>query len=142
LALYQQLLNSTEKSSPFYNEVLANYYACHAALAMAEKKPFEELENSRKIPSFEAAYNIAVGLAALGRNDRATERLKMATNACKASLKQAGYTENEINEELACIEVQTAYILQKQSITGEARKIYEKVLNSKYVFLNHLSSIR
>lgn len=81
---------------------------------------------------FEVAYNIAVGLAALERYDQAKEYLNSASVGCNNSLKQAGYSDQEIQEELACIDVQMAYLLQKQSSVDQSRAVYGDILRSKY----------
>jgi hypothetical protein len=50
---------------------------------------------------------------------------------CKESF--ADLSPNELKDELAAIEVQSAYVLQLQAQTEAAHKIYQEIINSKYV---------
>eukprot|EP01090_Pellita_catalonica_P003521 TRINITY_DN13189_c0_g1_i1.p1 TRINITY_DN13189_c0_g1~~TRINITY_DN13189_c0_g1_i1.p1 ORF type:complete len:659 (+),score=150.99 TRINITY_DN13189_c0_g1_i1:53-2029(+) len=80
---------------------------------------------------FEFAYNVGCAYAADGHYNDACKYLQIAQTTCKHKLAEEDATEEEIEEELATISTQLAYVYQMQARTKEALEIYNGVVKSE-----------
>uniref|UniRef100_A0A915DFZ4 Signal recognition particle subunit SRP72 n=1 Tax=Ditylenchus dipsaci TaxID=166011 RepID=A0A915DFZ4_9BILA len=90
-------------------------------------------------------YNHACYLIYQDKLAEATQLLQDAAVKCHETLTEDGLTEEEIQEELAIIEIQKAYALQKAGSTDEAVRIYTEMeknssadTNVKAIIMNNL----
>lgn len=56
----------------------------------------------------------------------------MFSEVCQSTLQEEGLTAEEIDDELAIIVVQRAFVLQMLGRGDEARKIYDDIQQSRY----------
>jgi signal recognition particle subunit SRP72 len=124
-----------EKSSKLYenlkpnDEVLTNLSAAYI-LADEPKKALDAI-NRAKENTHELAYNGSCAAIDLGDFDQARKFLDLATKLCKESLSDSSYSEEEIQDELAPIRVQSAYVSHLTGDVATAEKIYESIMEHK-----------
>jgi signal recognition particle subunit SRP72 len=78
--------------------------------------------------SHEFMYNAACCYIESGSLDAAQQCLEAAANICRESMKRDGASEQEIQDELAVIQAQQAYIMQRRGKEKEAMEQYEEIL--------------
>lgn len=76
-------------------------------------------------------YNSACALAGKGKYLEAEKKLRTSEKLCREFLEEDGATEEDIQEEMAIIEVQLAYCLQMQGKVKDAAIIYSDALKQK-----------
>ncbi|KAI8816789.1 uncharacterized protein EV422DRAFT_269307 [Fimicolochytrium jonesii] len=109
-------------------ELRANIAAVRAAAASAGVALAEEMDLDEPLDSYEMMYNTACKHIANGHLDDAVPLLDSAKAACRKSLVEEGYTEQEIAHELGIMDLQLAYIRQVQGKHTEAARLYDAVL--------------
>jgi len=81
--------------------------------------------------SYELRYNSGCSMAAIGEYNEAEEELKQAETQAREFLAEEGEAEEDIEDEIAIIKVQLAYVLQMQGKEKEAQALYNTVLKNK-----------
>ncbi|KAF9582734.1 hypothetical protein BGW38_010828, partial [Lunasporangiospora selenospora] len=130
LELYHGMLKDTNKSDEGYNDILTNFNACKAAI-LYSGQPLDDkwkLEDVTKV-TYELSFNSACARISAGDYTQALKLLEEAKEICRETLRD--YEEEEIEQELAIILVQTAYVYQLLGRTEQAREIYQSVLKIK-----------
>ncbi|KAF9200649.1 hypothetical protein BGZ49_009107 [Haplosporangium sp. Z 27] len=127
---YAGMLKDTPKTDDSYNDILTNFNACKAAVLYAG----ESLDDRWKVEdvtetSYELSFNSACARIAQGDYTQALKLLEEAKRICRDALKD--YDEEEIEQELAIIVVQTAYVYQLLGRVEQARELYQSVLKIK-----------
>lgn len=148
ISIYRSLLSSSslEAVDP---QLLVNLCAAASfSKKTAAMREVRELLGS-KVPatSYELAYNLACCMIRLGDAAKAKELLLLAIQYCESSLKEEGYTEAELLEEIAVLRLQLGYVTQ---ILGESSEgLYQQVLDAdptdaelKAVAVNNLASVQ
>ncbi|KAJ8317050.1 hypothetical protein KUTeg_004954 [Tegillarca granosa] len=126
--LYRDLIKNSEDD--FDEERETNLSAVLASLQLWDEQNMDD--PGLKEVSYELCYNMACYL--IGKNDLvgAEKKLRKAEALCKKSFDDdPDITEDEIEEELAIIRVQLAYVLQKQGKNEESLQMYNQVLKNK-----------
>mmetsp|Transcript_15424 Transcript_15424/g.60279 ORF Transcript_15424/g.60279 Transcript_15424/m.60279 type:complete len:664 (+) Transcript_15424:24-2015(+) len=97
--------------------------------------------------NYELAYNLACCMIRLGDAGRARSLLQTAIAFCTSSLQEEGYTQKELEEELAVLRLQLGYV--NQILGGSAEALYQQVLEGdpsdaelKAVAVNNLASVQ
>ncbi|KAL0483037.1 signal recognition particle subunit SRP72 [Acrasis kona] len=127
-------LGNYEKASKLYesfttsDEILTNLSAAYT-LADQPKKALDAIKRAEE-NTHELAYNGSCASIDLKDYEQARRFLDLATKLCKDSL-DSEYTEEEIQEELTPIRVQTAYLSHLVGDVSAAENIYESVLEHK-----------
>jgi signal recognition particle subunit SRP72 len=130
---YEQLekvlnnLPSIERGKYSHDEFLTNLSASHAM-----EHDFENaLKTCDRGDTYELLYNASCAYIGLKKYDQALQSLKESERLCRKMAEEEEMTEEELNNELAAIIVQIAYVKQ---ITGDldgALQIYEDILKNK-----------
>ncbi|MCO5562108.1 hypothetical protein L7F22_015734 [Adiantum nelumboides] len=81
--------------------------------------------------SFELAYNAACALIEMKNYSKAEELLLLARRLGQEALVEEEYTKEEVEDELAPISVQLAFVQQAQERSVEALEAYNKLLKQK-----------
>jgi signal recognition particle subunit SRP72 len=90
------------------------------------------LSTCNKGDSYSLAYNAACASISLKKYDQALSQLAEAARKCRQALKEEGETSEEaINNELAAIVVQTAYVKQLTGDIEGALAVYNEILKNK-----------
>ncbi|KNC99257.1 uncharacterized protein SPPG_05512 [Spizellomyces punctatus DAOM BR117] len=127
--IYKELSTSAEEYEQ--GELRANILAVKAAAVANGEKLVDEMEIDVSSDSYEVAYNVACMHLAKRELDQAASLLEKAKGLCRESLAAEQYSEEEIQQELAVIAVQLAYVHQLQGRSAEAIELYETVLKLK-----------
>ncbi|KAI1708390.1 SRP72 RNA-binding domain-containing protein [Ditylenchus destructor] len=106
-----------------------------AVMALLESKKQGDLVNSSALcneldqspETFEQIYNHACRLVNQDRYAEALKHLDVAIEKCRETLTEDGCSPKEIEEELAVIRVQKAFVLQRLNATEEAKSMYRKL---------------
>ncbi|KAF9356270.1 hypothetical protein BGX26_005492 [Mortierella sp. AD094] len=127
---YAGMLKDTPKTDDSYNDILTNFNACKAAVLYAG----ESLDDRWKVEdvtqtTYELSFNSACARIAKGDYTQALKLLEEAKQICREALKD--YDEEEIEQEMAIIVVQTAYVHQLLGHAEQARELYLSVLKIK-----------
>ncbi|XGW08313.1 hypothetical protein V3C99_010991 [Haemonchus contortus] len=118
LDIFRDLLRN--HSDSYDDERKANYLAVQAQLeAMGIKQ--QAADDSE---TFEQLYNTACQLIEAGKYEKALTNLDRAISACRNTLSDEGLDEEEIEDELAMLRVQRAFVLHKIGRKQEAIDIY------------------
>ncbi|KAF9340334.1 hypothetical protein BGZ91_002544 [Linnemannia elongata] len=130
IELYAGMLKDTSKSDDSYNDILTNFNACKAAVlysgdTLDERWRAEDVTKT----TYELSFNSACARISQGDYTQALALLEEAKTLCRESL--SDYDEEEIEQELAIIVVQTAYVYQLLGRTEQARELYQSVLKIK-----------
>lgn len=148
--LYASMLRDTPKDEDAYSDLLTNYRACKAAVlyagiesnqrwgssasseedGKATTQEKEEVENVAQ-STYELSFNAACAKIAQGDYAQALKLLEEAKSICREALRD--YDEEEIEQEMAILVVQTAYVYQLLGRVEQARDLYQSVLKIKYV---------
>ncbi|KAG0049526.1 hypothetical protein BGZ83_005712 [Gryganskiella cystojenkinii] len=130
LALYAGMLQDTDKSDEGYNDILTNFNACKAAVLYAGEK-LDEKWTTQDVTktTYELSFNSACSRIATGDYTQALTLLEEAKKLCREAL--SDYDEDEIEQEMAIIIVQTAYVYQLLGRLDQARELYNSVLKIK-----------
>jgi signal recognition particle subunit SRP72 len=128
--VYKQLLDAAEPTDGFYKELQANYLAAQAAAVLAHQDITIDIVD---VSTYEGAYNLGCVYLGLGHLEKASELLEKARELGRRALLNDEVTEEEINQELAIIAVQLAYVYQLQGKNDEAHELVEDIIKSKYV---------
>ncbi|CAG8590246.1 10636_t:CDS:10, partial [Ambispora leptoticha] len=134
LEIYYNILQKKDKKDDSYNDILTNFIAVKSALLFSGDQLNEKYtlaDNVSSNSTFELAYNTACSMIAQGLLKQAENLLKTAKIICRKSLSQEDYSEKEIEQELATIIIQLAYVYQLQGRTNEAIDLYQSVIKSK-----------
>ena len=81
--------------------------------------------------TYELSFNSACARISTGEYNQALKLLEEAKTLCRETLHD--YDEEEIEQEMAIIIVQTAYVYQLLGRVDQARELYHSVLKIKYV---------
>eukprot|EP00002_Diphylleia_rotans_P001499 TRINITY_DN1083_c0_g1_i10.p1 TRINITY_DN1083_c0_g1~~TRINITY_DN1083_c0_g1_i10.p1 ORF type:complete len:642 (-),score=184.85 TRINITY_DN1083_c0_g1_i10:1751-3676(-) len=112
-------------------DIFVNYLASLVALQMVSPQSSAPALTKAEISrSFEAAYNAACISIAAGDMVEAESRLAVAEKLCRESFSEEDEKE-ELEDELAIILTQKAYVYDNLGRHQEAREIYESILRSK-----------
>ncbi|KAG0011232.1 Signal recognition particle core component, partial [Entomortierella chlamydospora] len=127
---YAGMLKDTPKTDDSYNDILTNFNACKAAVLYAG----ESLDDRWKVEdvaqtTYELSFNSACARIAKGDYTQALTLLDEAKQICRETLND--YDEEEIEQEMAIIVVQTAYVHQLLGHVEQARELYHSVLKIK-----------
>ncbi|KAK3835043.1 MAG: hypothetical protein J3R72DRAFT_403737 [Linnemannia gamsii] len=130
IELYAGMLKDTPKSEDSYNDILTNFNACKAAVLYSGKTLDDrwKVEDVTKT-TYELSFNSACARISQGDYTQALALLEEAKTLCRQSLSE--YDEEEIEQEMAIIVVQTAYVYQLLGRTEQARELYQSVLKIK-----------
>ncbi|KAF9401452.1 Signal recognition particle core component, partial [Podila epigama] len=131
IELYHGMLKDTPKTDEGYNDILTNFNACKAAVLYSG----ETLDDKWKIEdvtqtTYELSFNSACARISTGDYAQALVLLEEAKSLCRAALED--YDEEEIEQEMAIIVVQTAFVHQLLGHIEKARELYHSVLKIKY----------
>jgi len=150
--LYTSMLRDTPKDGDAYSDLLTNYRACKAAVLYAgiesnqrwgkdtSEEATRETEDGLDVAqsTYELSFNTACAKIAQGDYTQALKLLEEAKSICREALRD--YDEEEIQQEMAILVVQTAYVYQLLGRVEQARDLYQSVLKIKYVCLCYLSA--
>ncbi|CAJ0760689.1 15992_t:CDS:2 [Entrophospora sp. SA101] len=128
LELYYNLLKETDKKEDTYNDILTNFNAVKAALLFSGGSLLEKYAVVDSSTTYELAYNSAciyIGLKNLGK---AEKLLKLSQKLCRQYFQEEELSQQEIEKELATINVQLAYVYQLQGRVSDAIELYQYVL--------------
>ncbi|KAI8596977.1 hypothetical protein EDD21DRAFT_327606 [Dissophora ornata] len=130
IELYAGMLKDTPRSDDSYNDVLTNFNACKAAVLYAGET-LDERWNVEDVTqtTYELSFNSACARIAKGDYSQALKLLEEAKQICREALKD--YDEEEIEQEMAILVVQTAYVYQLMGRVEQARELYQSVLKIK-----------
>lgn len=103
----------------------ANLIAINARLGDEQELDLMDLD------TFELQYNAACQLIAVQRFGEAQKLLEKASVECRRTLAEDGLSETEIQQEIAPILAQTAFVLQKMGNYKPALEFYLKILATK-----------
>jgi len=124
--IYTRLLEEFKENTA---EVKTNLIAALASSGnTAACIDFVAKNKSTLTTSYEFAYNVACCYIEKGDLKTAEAYLIDAQKLCKESLSQEGFSAGEIEEELAIIQTQLAYIKQLSGDSETANRIYEEIL--------------
>ncbi|XP_024524468.1 signal recognition particle subunit SRP72 [Selaginella moellendorffii] len=134
------------------SEVKSNAIAAYVSGGRS-REAFERMRSMQVNPKtlFELAYNVACVLIDQGELSQAEEHLLLARRLGQEMLLEDEYSEDEIEDELAPVTAQLAYVLQLQGRATEAtesclailnRDLKEKDLPTLAVVSNNLAAIR
>ncbi|KAF9912534.1 hypothetical protein BX616_010314 [Lobosporangium transversale] len=139
IELYASMLQDTAVADDSYNDILTNYKACKAAVLYSGQSldskwmSLDESTNSKTTAptsqTYELSFNAACAKIAQGEYSQALKLLEESKRVCREALKD--YDEEEIEQELAIIVVQIAYVYQLMGKTEQAKELYQTVLKSK-----------
>ncbi|KAG0234023.1 hypothetical protein B0O80DRAFT_430162 [Mortierella sp. GBAus27b] len=151
--LYASMLRDTPKDDDAYGDLLTNYRACKAAVLYAGIEPHQrwgkteddddkdhggegddekddvDLGKDLTQSTYELSFNAACAKIAQGDFTKALELLEEAKSICREALRD--YDEEEIEQEMAILVVQTAYVHQLLGHAEKARDLYQSVLKIK-----------
>ncbi|KAK3582757.1 hypothetical protein CHS0354_015281 [Potamilus streckersoni] len=126
--LYKDLVKNSEDE--FDEERETNLAAVLASLQLWDG--VDQDDPGLRENSYELCYNHSCFLVGKGNFKGAEEKLKKAEALCKSSFADdPDVTEEEVEEELAIMRVQLAYVLQKQGRIQEATQLYNQVQKTK-----------
>lgn len=118
LEIFRDLLRN--HSDSYDDERKANYLAVVAQLeAMGIKQ-----QSSTNSETFEQLYNSACQLIEAGNYELALKNLDKSIALCRETLSEEGLDEEEVEDELAVLCVQRAYVLHKLGRRNEAIELY------------------
>ncbi|KAG0006944.1 Signal recognition particle core component [Modicella reniformis] len=143
--LYASMLRDASKVDDAYTDILTNYRACKAAVLYAgmesEQRWGKKLEDEEAAQdeednkgnagqsTYELSFNAACAQIAKGDYTQALKLLEEAKSICREAL--GDYDEEEIEQEMAILVVQTAYVYQLLGRAEKARELYQSVLKIK-----------
>ncbi|GAB5589568.1 Signal recognition particle subunit SRP72 [Umbelopsis nana] len=130
LAVYRSLLDEMNDGEGSYYEVLANYNAVKASMLTATGSLDDQHALKDNTETYELAYNSACSQIAQGNLTKAQDLLESAKKICRESMVRDEYTEADIEQELAVIVVQLAYVYQLQGKTEQAIELYQSIVKS------------
>ncbi|WAR22360.1 SRP72-like protein [Mya arenaria] len=126
--LYRDLIKNCQDD--FDEERETNLSAVLASLQMWDGKEMDSPEVRDN--TYELCYNHACCLIGQGDIKGAEQKLRQAEAMCKESFADdPDVGEDEIDEELAIIRVQLAYLLQRQGRVSEANTLYNTVQKTR-----------
>ena len=123
-----------EYSDDFDMEREANFAA---ALSVGSEPNDVSFLGSLRTESMEQCFNLACCYLALGREEEAESALRQSEELCRKTLQEEDYTEEEMESELAVVQVQLGYALQLQDKGKEAMGLYNAVLKQKPSDISH-----
>jgi tetratricopeptide (TPR) repeat protein len=121
--IYEELRASGEESADFSANLLAAFAS--STRAAEGVGAFQDLG----VDTFEGVYNGACCQIAAGNLDEADGTLEAAMKMGQEQLELDDYEEDEIQDELAVIHVQRAYLAQRQGRTDAAMTAYTNVVH-------------
>ncbi|KAI9297330.1 hypothetical protein K502DRAFT_323327 [Neoconidiobolus thromboides FSU 785] len=133
LRLYNELLQNTLQNHPDYIELLTNYQAAYASACQKSYYIKGEELAIGKTKTYELIYNTAIISMAKGDYQSTQSLLNEAEKLCRITLKSSDYSEQEINQELAPILIQLAYLKHIQGDVEKSLEIYQNVLKQNSV---------
>uniref|UniRef100_A0A7S0RTI0 Signal recognition particle subunit SRP72 n=1 Tax=Chlamydomonas leiostraca TaxID=1034604 RepID=A0A7S0RTI0_9CHLO len=129
IQLYDALFQA-QKGGESSVELRTNVLAAYVAAGLARELP--GLMTAMKLTardSFEVAFNKACGLVESGEWGAAEAELKAALKLGRETLFEEDCSEEEVEDELAPLTVQLAYVQARQGRLGEAQELLDKVLH-------------
>lgn len=121
------------------SEYLANFLAALAGLMLATGAVPAKALNGVNIPTedsmeltYETAYNLGCYYGSLGDWDRSVSWLEVARSIGRKAL-QDDAGDEQLEQDLATIAVQLAFVYQKQGRTSEAAELCHDILRTKCV---------
>ncbi|KAJ1940671.1 hypothetical protein EC988_006967, partial [Linderina pennispora] len=129
--LYEELLRDTDKESEEYQDLLLNQSAAKAAALQSAQSAGEQRSAEDHGSSYELMFNAATDLLVRGRIAEAAGLLEMAATQARSSLASEGWSQEDIEGEVAPIEAQRGVALQTQGKTAEARAVFSRLLAGK-----------
>ncbi|KAI9279018.1 hypothetical protein BC943DRAFT_284326 [Umbelopsis sp. AD052] len=130
LDIYRSLLDEMNDGEGSYYEVLANYNAVKASMITSTGSLNDKHALKDNTETYELAYNSACGQIAQGNLTKAQDLLESAKKICRESMIRDDYTEADIEQELAVIVAQLAYVYQLQGKTDQAVELYQSIVKS------------
>eukprot|EP00118_Oscarella_pearsei_P001004 m.6346 g.6346 ORF g.6346 m.6346 type:complete len:657 (+) comp15629_c0_seq2:75-2045(+) len=128
LVLYRSLIKHSQDE--FGDERESNFAAVLAGCKQTQSTEGNVMQ--LRSTTYELCYNKACFFLNQGQREKALEMLKMAEELCSKSLQDdPDFNEEDIEDELGVIRVQTAYTLQKLGQNDGASKLYAQVLKRK-----------
>lgn len=120
------------------SEYLTNFLAALAALVLATgAAPADALagmelpsQDSRQL-SYETAYNLGCYYASLNDLDRAVGWLELARGIGRKALQDDTSGDDQLQQDLATIAVELAYVYQKQGRNADAAELCHDILRTK-----------
>ncbi|OMH85763.1 Signal recognition particle subunit SRP72 [Zancudomyces culisetae] len=125
IEIYERLREG-EKGDTKQRDIDINIRASKAAKAQAGslKEGVKEEDGGR---SYEAIFNESFVKVRMGEYERAIEDLENAKKIAETELKEAGYLEEEIEEEVGMILGQIGYVAYLKGDKGQALRIWQQV---------------
>lgn len=143
-SVYEKLFRQC--SDDWEDERNANYMAA-VTMQRSVKKTNTKINPS--LETYEQNFNYACYLIEDENYTEAIKYLEKAQKMCKEILYEDGFSDEEIEEELAIIRVQIAYAYQKMHLKNEARIAYEAInrdlisdSTTLIVLLNNLPTVQ
>jgi signal recognition particle subunit SRP72 len=127
--VYASIVEENEEQAQS-SETLVNLGAAFTA-ANSGTKALEFLSSADESDNYELLYNTACAMIQAGNLTNAEACLRKAETCCRQSLEADECPPEEIDEEVAVILTQLAYVLQLGGDTSKASAIYKRVLKSK-----------
>eukprot|EP01111_Echinosteliopsis_oligospora_P011898 TRINITY_DN4023_c0_g2_i2.p1 TRINITY_DN4023_c0_g2~~TRINITY_DN4023_c0_g2_i2.p1 ORF type:complete len:623 (+),score=218.60 TRINITY_DN4023_c0_g2_i2:105-1973(+) len=81
--------------------------------------------------TYEISFNLACGLIREGKYKEALQTLSTSEEVCRTALATDGFTEEEIKQEVAAVQIQQAYCHQLLGSSSKASSLYEEAIKSK-----------
>ena len=125
LKIYEALQEAGEDSSDFKANLLAAFAT--SSRAAQGSKAFKSLGPD----TYEGVYNGACVQITAGMLDEARDTLVAAQKMGQEQLEMDDYEEEDIEEELAVLDVQLAYVEQLQGDSTDAAEAYSQVIQKK-----------
>jgi len=123
--VYQELLYKNKVESPELKANLVGAYTQSTSI-----KDDTIITTNSEPTSYEFAYNAACYYISVGNFDRAQTLLKNALSVGERQLKEDGLNEKEIQNELAAVQAQFAFLVQQKD-GPQATQLYHDLLNLK-----------
>ncbi|KAL1916119.1 uncharacterized protein VTP21DRAFT_6123 [Calcarisporiella thermophila] len=130
LRLYEQLLRDAQDEHE-RSDILTNMEAARAALLLSGGQLEQESIVNNKQSTYELLFNSAAVHLSQGDLAGAAKLLEKSTQLCKKTLSEQKLTQEEIDQEMAVILVQLAYVYQLQGRHSKAIELYQTVLKYK-----------
>eukprot|EP00164_Ancoracysta_twista_P005066 GFYU01006896.1.p1 GENE.GFYU01006896.1~~GFYU01006896.1.p1 ORF type:complete len:642 (+),score=248.21 GFYU01006896.1:58-1983(+) len=127
--LYRDIMDAESTDA---HDLKANYSAALIASGNAAEALQELTKDQTALKeTFELSFNAACALLAAGNMKAAKKQIDTAMKICKESLSADDVPAEEIEDELAIMRVQLAYIEQLEGKTETAMEAYNTVIKSK-----------
>lgn len=127
--VFQKLHDDSSDPSP---ELTANACAAYVVAGRASEGIENlDLADGDAPTTYEMSYNLACALLACRNYGKAESTLRTAEGQCRRMLMEEAYSPEDIDEEVAVVQVQRAFALLMQGKVEEPLKICNRVLKTK-----------